>query len=343
MGTVNIKETINMNGKKLISNILPGGNWFDVNDSKPDFGKKVVIRVVSDNLTYYEDDEKIMLAEDQKIGVYLADINDSSKGEWAIAPPFPKYDYSPLTNREKISDGSKVTHWRELMDGELDSWNVRFSVTGTYDTLKLSIDSEHEEKLYRSLTHGAAAMRVRANELRYMAHHKQKEDKNADVTDMIDEANKLEDFTTYLYDLQAVIDNNIDIDNGQIVHHDNDVDHRSEFEIVNMFNKLLDEIYRIDNSSWASNSIVVNNVGNIIDTMNYLIRDNELLDSESRLGMLRTGIANMLKDIHYVVDIKNSLTNTSKIEILSGFSKLINELQVLQVGLLDDMKDEEDT
>ena len=143
--------------KQKVSNILnENREWFDATKKKPNPGERVVIRFTNEKYIYGEDDKSIYYAEDIKVGRYVKAYDDSDTGRFVIDPPFPKYDYSPLSRKENLLEGSVVTHWAYPDDGELEGWDTRFDMFGTYNKLRIEVDPEHEEDVYRALMWGAS-------------------------------------------------------------------------------------------------------------------------------------------------------------------------------------------
>ncbi len=158
--TINTKMSNNndRSNKKKLSMILDKNDnreWIDVNNSLPDPNAPVVIRFTNENIIFAEDDENIIFAEDEKVAKRILDINNPDKFIWSILPPWPKYDYSPLSLRDQLIDGTVVTHWSYLQSGELDGWNSRFDPLGDYNHLSIKVSADYEEIVYRSLLYGA--------------------------------------------------------------------------------------------------------------------------------------------------------------------------------------------
>lgn len=135
--------------KQKVSGILTSEKspytWIDVNETMPPVGKPVAIRFVDPNKTYGETFDIILEAEDMKIATV------DEKGNWKILPPFPLFDYSPLSNKENINKECTVTHWTEVSDEEMNGWNTRFNPLGRYKLLNIEVDKDHQELVYKSL------------------------------------------------------------------------------------------------------------------------------------------------------------------------------------------------
>ena len=140
--------TLKKEDKEEVSLILKEDrDWSDINN-KPDINIPVVMRIVNKNMIYVENRNEILYAEDIKIGQF--DGNN-----WHVYPPYPKYDYSPLSQYSELNDGSIVSHWAPVESGELEAWNNRFKRIFDYP-LKIEVDPEHEETVYKALMWGAA-------------------------------------------------------------------------------------------------------------------------------------------------------------------------------------------
>lgn len=135
--------------KKKVSGILTAEKspytWININETPAPVGKPVAIRFMDPNKSYGETFDIIVEAEDMKI----ATVDEN--GNWKILPPFPLFDYSPLSNKENINKECTVTHWAEVSDEEMNGWNTRFNPLGKYKLLKLEVDKEHQEIVYKSL------------------------------------------------------------------------------------------------------------------------------------------------------------------------------------------------
>ncbi|MDE6852688.1 MAG: hypothetical protein K2J67_09415 [Lachnospiraceae bacterium] len=154
-----VKKTVDKTNKKAVSIILndpkSSRTWIDIAERKPEPGIPVVIRIMNESITFAEDDENIIYAEDMKVARRLVDIN-KGKESWYIEPPYTKYDYSPLSNRDKLSKGSVVTHWAEASDEEIGWWKSRLRPIGDYNHLSLNISNEYEELMYLAIINGAS-------------------------------------------------------------------------------------------------------------------------------------------------------------------------------------------
>jgi hypothetical protein len=121
-------------------------DWIDVNEKLPELWKKVFIRINDPNHTFGETTYEVFAAEEMKIGVYEGN-------KWTISPPYPKYDFSLITNKEYLREGCIVTHWCEADPKSITDYENQFEIKGKYDTLKLVVDKANEEPVYRALVH----------------------------------------------------------------------------------------------------------------------------------------------------------------------------------------------
>lgn len=133
--------------KKEVSSILSENSefdWINIEDQPAPENKPVAIRFYDPSKNYGESADMIFIAEDMKI----ATLED---GIWSILPPYPLYDYSPLSNKSSINENCIVTHWAEVSDEEMEGWNTRFNPLSTYKHLNIEVDKDHEELLYKTL------------------------------------------------------------------------------------------------------------------------------------------------------------------------------------------------
>lgn len=143
--------------KKIVSEILSEKRqWVDARLSKPDPGVKVVIRMSDPAIIFAETETEILPSEDEKIAEWVRDINDPNNGDWRICPPYPRYDYSPLSQKEQINPDTVVTHWAIPEAEEVEFYESRFNIVNTYKKLNLEVDEQHEADVYRALLWGAA-------------------------------------------------------------------------------------------------------------------------------------------------------------------------------------------
>lgn len=185
-----------MSNKKEISLILSEKrDWIDADSKKPEPNQLVVMRLTNPDIIFDEDDEKIFRSEDIKIGKYhITTSSVDGKGEWIVYGPYPKYDYSILTDKSKLKEGTIVSHWAIPENGELEGWDKRLSPIGSYKKLNIDIDDENEEDVYRALLHGAAF-----------------------ISQAMEEDKELEKLYIILCDLQACIDSNSQFIDGKFV------------------------------------------------------------------------------------------------------------------------------
>lgn len=190
-----------MDMNNIASKILQENRkWFDASKELPKPGQKVVIRMCDPSMELGKTEAgKIIAVEDMKIGVYI-------DNKWMVAPPYPKFDYSPLSSGPFINDGAIVTHWaipEEGVDGdigEVEAWETRFSLAGEYKTLSVKIDEKYEELLYRACSLGAACIRKIYGE-------------DKDTLPMI----------AVLWDIQAIMDQDAEIRDGELIKIDNEL------------------------------------------------------------------------------------------------------------------------
>lgn len=175
----------NRQDKEELHNILnENRDWKNIEEVKPDEGQLVVIRIVNPDRVAWEDETRYYLLEDIMVA--------SMKGDtWQIEPPFHKYNYSPLTNRSELKEGTIVSHWAIPDEEEVDNWRKRLEKFNEYGELILKVDPEHEEQVYRSLMWGAAFI----------------EEAYRGTTDE-ESRDELQQFFRTLKDLQYTIDHN---------------------------------------------------------------------------------------------------------------------------------------
>jgi len=201
-------------GEEKVSRILKESReWFDVREKLPEEGREVVIRLCDESQDFGMDgDGNVAVAEDMKLGMY-------KDGKWAIVPPYPKFDYSPLSNGPNISEGVVVTHWavpKEATEndiGEVEAWKSRFQISGRYKHFVIEIDKEHEELLYRACSWGAAALRG-----------------------LVGETEESMPLIGILWDIQALMDQDACIKHGEIIE---DGGLRKSLEIIDRANRIL--------------------------------------------------------------------------------------------------------
>lgn len=185
-----------MNNKKEISLILSEKrDWIDANIRKPDPKQLVVMRLTNPDIIFDENDDNIFRSEDIKIGeYYIPTSSEDGNGEWLVYGPYPKYDYSILTNKSRLKEGTIVSHWAIPEDGELEGWSNRLNPIGSYKKMSIDVDEENEENVYRALLHGAAF-----------------------ISQAMEEDKDLEKLYIILCDLQACIDSNSKFIDGKFV------------------------------------------------------------------------------------------------------------------------------
>ena len=111
--------------------------------------------------------------------------------EWKILPPYHKYDFSPLTDKDKIRENALVTHWRIPSKEELAIWAKQCDAINTYEELEVKVDPYNEINVYDGLVVASAVL-----------YEKIESAKDIDETVVA----KIENAYNVLIDLQAAID-----------------------------------------------------------------------------------------------------------------------------------------
>lgn len=245
--------------KKRISKLLDEDRgWHNIKDKLPDADKHVIIRMTNPHYIYYETDVEIYYAEDLKIAKCVKDYNDPDnidKCTWSIIPPYPKFDYSPLSRYDRLLEGTVVTHWADVSDEDIESWNNRFNITDAYLTLRFDIDDDHAELMYKALMYGAGVIG--------RAYTQEKSD-------------ELLAYHVMLQDLLNSMDKNVMIENGKEISKQNDYDPANEDnsvdeELVQVIKSATKEpadlkAYKID---------IVEKLSKLVDNANkHIIADN---------------------------------------------------------------------
>lgn len=128
-------------------------DWKSTSDFLPEKNKEVIVRIVNDDYKISEDDLHIFPAEDMKLAI----LNNDD--EWEILPPHPLFDYSVLSNKEKLNEGASVSHWCYPEEVELKDWKTRLNLTILKDSkINISVKEEYLELIYKALMHGAVAL-----------------------------------------------------------------------------------------------------------------------------------------------------------------------------------------
>jgi len=112
--------------------------------------------------------------------------------EWTIIPPYHKYDFSPLTNRDKIKEDALVTHWRTANKEELLLWSKQCDSVNSYEQLEVNVDPYNEINVYDGLIIASALLYEKIETSR----------ENLDENTL----SKFENAYNVLIDLQAAID-----------------------------------------------------------------------------------------------------------------------------------------
>jgi len=127
--------------------------WKSTNDELPSSSDPMVIQIR----------DKHSEKTDIKVATY-------SDGEWKILPPYPRFDFSPMSNYEHIDENAYVMEWRNITDDELSFWEHRFDKIRSYDTLEIHTDDKNAKDVYRALMWGAALIERHAdNDNAYLA------------------------------------------------------------------------------------------------------------------------------------------------------------------------------
>lgn len=175
--------------KNVVSNILhEPRDWKNANEVKPEVGQQVVIRMMNPTIIFTENETEIYPSEDMKIGEYIRNASDPSTGIWVVSPPYPRFDYSPLSTKDQLNEETIVTHWAVPEPGEIEGWNTRFNQVNIYKKLNIEVDEEHLELVYRALIWGAAFIQK------------------------VNEEPEAQYLASVLYDLQSILDSGKPID-----------------------------------------------------------------------------------------------------------------------------------
>lgn len=159
--------------------------WKNVNEELPNPEDIVVIRFWNPDIVCWQNQENIYHLEDIMVGTFTLD------GNWKILPPFHKYDYSPLTRKENLKEGTIVTHWAKPDEGEVEAWINRMNYFYEYDYFKIDVDPKNEEAIYQAL--------LAASSLIENSYNKIKDDKIQ---------KELQQLFQRIKDIQYCIDNN---------------------------------------------------------------------------------------------------------------------------------------
>lgn len=132
--------------KEYLSNILNDSvrTWKNVDYTTPPVYSLIIIRITSSDKVLYESRSEIMYVEDLKIAKW-----DGNK--YVLEGPFPKCDFSPLSEMEKLKEGSIVTHWTEATEKDIQSWKNRFNPKNRYKHLEVIVDDNMVDDVYKSL------------------------------------------------------------------------------------------------------------------------------------------------------------------------------------------------
>jgi hypothetical protein len=206
-----------MEEKEIIKKILNDGrDWKDVNDELPEYGKRVVIHYTNDEYTVYETDTQIYKAEAMAVGVL-----EEHDGEFHICPPYIKYEYSPLTKRSELINGTKVTHWAEATEEDLKDWDDQYMLDNKYEQFDFQVSEDMEENVYKTIIRARSIV----NDIMAIKVSKDKNDMMYRLNSVIDHYLGVEDMTietlkamaSILGDMQAMIDYSEHIKDGKLV------------------------------------------------------------------------------------------------------------------------------
>jgi len=145
--------------KYVSSNILSdkSRDWIPFNETKPKLNTPILIRFTDESTVLMESKTEIVYSEDLKIAMW-------DGIEFHIMAPYPKYDFSPLSNKEYLNDGVFVTHWSNINRKDLEGWQTRFNPINKYKHLELSVSREQEEEVYKALILAAACIMRTVND-----------------------------------------------------------------------------------------------------------------------------------------------------------------------------------
>lgn len=132
--------------KKRTSNILMDNThkWKSVDDKSLEENTEYVVRIVNPEKIYLQTRLEVIYVEDVKIAKKV-------NGEWELVGPHPRYDFSPCSNKDKLKDGCKITHFAPVNDDQLNGWKHRFDLHHDYSTLNIEVDKNHDFDVYHSL------------------------------------------------------------------------------------------------------------------------------------------------------------------------------------------------
>ena len=164
--------------KEIVSAIIRNpDDWEETANNLPAENSLVVIRLYNPTITVQENATQKILLEDLRIGFW-----DGEK--WNIEGPIPFKDYSTLTARSHLAEGTIVSHWRNAETEEINDWHHRYDAINDYGYLDIFVDDENKDRVYRALIHGCN-----------MLHHFAKSNENDEETHniAIELANTLSD------------------------------------------------------------------------------------------------------------------------------------------------------
>lgn len=227
--------------KKEISNILTKipRDWHAITKKVPPTDTKVIIRIVDYDKVRDETEDLILYVEEQKIAIFSEDENNPGVMYWHVCPPYSKYDMSPLTYHDKINENAVITHWADVPEEEIKEYEERFKPQGGYDTLKLEVDKDHEEIVYKALLQGAYLL----------------------------SASGYSDYYEVFYDLVSLIDTNSYISNGELIERDEGLQHALD---------IIKEARDILNEDEESVKETLSTVNEIIDSTKHMLPEDNM-------------------------------------------------------------------
>lgn len=144
--------------KRYISKILENSTylWKDIIKYNPPEDVPLIIRFCDNHVIIHEDVDSIQILEDRKIAKF-------NNGKWSIIPPYPKFDFNPLSNKDRILDTATVTHWAEPNQEDINSYIKRFEPKVDWRYLDITAkDEDMELNLYKALLNAQLSMNDKA-------------------------------------------------------------------------------------------------------------------------------------------------------------------------------------
>lgn len=290
--------------KKEISKILEDKNgqrkWISIQDKLPEPNQRVYIRFHNKQFIYDENDEFIYYSEDLKLAKCVRDYQDPDNIEkcvWVIEPPYLKYDYSPLSSKDKLLEGSFVTHWSESTEEEREAWDNQDKPFGTYTKLHLEIDDQNEEIIYKAIYHGVSTlgqylMSIQ-NKFKNDINRAAEEGNVSAVKDlkaaMDNEINEIMMYHELLYDLQKCIDYDMKIEDGVIVKLHDGGDPENEDGLTD---EKVQSVIGI-----ANTETVINAISKFSETIAPVMKKLMSVNLHSEVDTLNAGVRNLMLDL----------------------------------------------